>query len=246
MDRYVRLPDIQSTWRSTYSVFNSMDITDKRAEPIELGNHWWLYSLGYRLVLPAPRIPKHFSTATKTDSVKVNSCKIYLKLSETGIMNVCVRSGVKPPWFSGPRLTDNVKCKSPFTHYILYNNVINMTENTKISFLDQVQKNAVALISLVIAVTSLSYNTWRNELTEYNRNQKLAAFEVLLKLNELQQVIFHHRFDNDVKGKGNPRTGWTYVLTIRDFSLVLQQPVPESAKQLVEVWGARVGNLNLK
>ena len=112
-----------------------------------------------------------------------------------------------------------------------------MTKNTKLSFLNQIQRNSVALISLVIAVTSLSYNTWRNELTESNRNQRLAAFEILLKLNELQQVVFHHRFDKDVKDKGNPRTGWTYVLTIQDFSLILQQPVIDSAKQLVDVWG---------
>jgi len=36
-------------------------------------------------------------------------------------------------------------------------------------FLEQVRRNSVALISLVVAVTSLSYNTWRNEATEHNR-----------------------------------------------------------------------------
>ena len=120
-----------------------------------------------------------------------------------------------------------------------------MTKDTKVSFLDQIQRNSVALISLVIAVTSLSYNTWRNELTEDNRNQRLAAFEVLLKLNELQQVIFHHRFDNDIKDKGNPRTGWTYILTIQDLSQVLQQPVQRSTKQLFEAWSQEWETLTL-
>jgi uncharacterized membrane protein YebE (DUF533 family) len=38
---------------------------------------------------------------------------------------------------------------------------------------EQVRRNAVALISLVIAITSLGYNTWRNEASENNRTQRL-------------------------------------------------------------------------
>jgi hypothetical protein len=110
-----------------------------------------------------------------------------------------------------------------------------MTTNT--SFRSQVQRNAVALISLVIAVTSLGYNTWRNERTEYNRNQRQASMEVLLKLGELQQVVFHRHYDRDVADKGNPRMGWALVLTIRDLSQVLDSPLPEAAAGLVEVWG---------
>ena len=69
--------------------------------------------------------------------------------------------------------------------------------NERNSIIDQLRRNAVALISLVIAVSSLSYNTWRNEKTEDNRNQRFAAFEILLKLGELQQVVFHHHYDKD-------------------------------------------------
>jgi len=46
----------------------------------------------------------------------------------------------------------------------------------------QVRNNAVALISLLIALTSLGYNTWRNERTEHNRNSRTAAFEILTSL----------------------------------------------------------------
>jgi hypothetical protein len=88
------------------------------------------------------------------------------------------------------------------------------------SIRQQVRRNAVALISIIIAVSSLGYNTGRNEETEDNRNQRLASFEVLLKLNELQQVIFHGHYDKDLLDKGNPRAGWTHVLTIRDLSRV--------------------------
>ena len=103
--------------------------------------------------------------------------------------------------------------------------------------IDQLKRNAVALVSIIIAVSSLSYNTWRNEKTEDNRNQRLASFEVLLKLNELQQVIFHSYYDKDSSDKGNPRTGWAHVLTVRDLSRILHPPLPAAADDLLAVWG---------
>ena len=110
-----------------------------------------------------------------------------------------------------------------------------MTEKSG-GFFNQIRRNTVALISLAIAVSSLSYNTWRNEKTEINRNQRIASFEVLLKLNELQQVIFHHHYDMDALNKGNPRTGWTYVLTVRDLSRILHPPLPKAADELLSSW----------
>lgn len=106
----------------------------------------------------------------------------------------------------------------------------------KIRFKDQIQRNLVAIISLFIAVSSLSYNTWRNEKTEYNRNQRLASLEVLLKLGELQELVFYSHYDRDAADKGNPRRGWALVLTIRDLSQVLEVPLPVSAARLVETW----------
>ena len=108
---------------------------------------------------------------------------------------------------------------------------------TEHNFIKQVQRNAVALISIIIAVSSLSYNTWRNEKTEANRNERVAAFEILLKLSELQQVVFHHYYDKDTEGRGNPRTGWTYALTIRDLSRVMRPPLHENTDKLLEIWG---------
>jgi len=108
---------------------------------------------------------------------------------------------------------------------------------TDYSLLGQVRRNAVALISLVVALSSLGYNTWRNEQTEYNRNQRQAAFEVLLKLGELQRVVFHAHYDRDAD-KGNPRTGWAYVLTVRDLASVLKAPMPVMADELVAAWSA--------
>ena len=103
------------------------------------------------------------------------------------------------------------------------------------SFLEQVRRNSVALISLVVAISSLGYNTWRNELTEQNRNIRYAGFETLLTLGELQRVVFYSHYDKDSE-KGNPRTGWASVLQIRDLSQVLPKPMPTSAKALLNAW----------
>ena len=118
--------------------------------------------------------------------------------------------------------------------------------NKNTSFLKQVRNNSVALISLFIAISSLGYNTWRNEKTEANRNQRHAAFEILVKLNELQQVAFYHYYDKDINGKGNPRTGWTYVLTIQDLSKILYQPTPKSYSRLQKTWEENWQNLETK
>ncbi len=101
---------------------------------------------------------------------------------------------------------------------------------------EQLRRNTVALISLVVAVTSLGYNTWRNEASEYNRNQRLVSIEVLRNLGQLQQVVFHRHYDMDAADKGNARTGWAIVLTIRDLATVLEEPLPDAAENLRSVW----------
>ncbi|MDH3613294.1 MAG: hypothetical protein OEU90_10775 [Gammaproteobacteria bacterium] len=104
------------------------------------------------------------------------------------------------------------------------------------SLKEQVRRNMVALISLVVAITSLGYNTWRNEQSEENRTQRLVAIEALLKLGELQQLVYHNHYDHDTQDKGNPRTGWTLVLTIRDIATILDAPLPEASETLRATW----------
>lgn len=99
----------------------------------------------------------------------------------------------------------------------------------------QLRNNTVALISLIVALSSLSYNTWRNERTEHNRNVRTATFELLTKLAELERVTYLAQYDRDVNG-GNPRTGWTYVLVIRDLATVVPPPVPARARELQNAW----------
>ena len=104
-------------------------------------------------------------------------------------------------------------------------------------FKEQVQRNLVALISLFIAVSSLGYNTWRNEKSEYNRNQRWASFELLLQLGELRELVYHLHYDQDTIGEDAARTGWAKVFTIRDLTEVLEEPLPSSAQALHATWG---------
>lgn len=105
------------------------------------------------------------------------------------------------------------------------------------SFLDQIRRHSVALISLVIAVSSLGYNTWRNELTEANRNIRTAGIEHLLILGELDQVVFFSHYDMDAQ-RGSPRVGWALVLTARDLASLAVEPAVASTNALHETWEA--------
>src|SRR5437588_11076207 len=100
----------------------------------------------------------------------------------------------------------------------------------------QLRDNAVALISLVVALGSLGYNTWRNERTEHNRNVRAAAFELLMRLADLKRVVFLAQYDRDQAG-GNPRTGWTYVLEIQDLSKLAPAPVAAQAERPQDAGG---------
>jgi hypothetical protein len=104
------------------------------------------------------------------------------------------------------------------------------------SIREQLRSNAVALISLVVALSSLGYNTWRNEHTERNRNVRTAAFEMLMRAGDLERVAFLAQYDRDARG-GSPRTGWTDVLTIRDLAALVPAPVPARAAELEKIWG---------
>lgn len=101
---------------------------------------------------------------------------------------------------------------------------------------EQVRRNAVALISLAVAITGLGYNTWRNEQSEDNRNRRWAAFEILLKTSELQELTFLVFYDCDTSLRGNVRTGWAHVLTLQDLTLVLEDDMVTSVDRLQEIW----------
>lgn len=100
---------------------------------------------------------------------------------------------------------------------------------------DQFRRHSVALISLAVALTSLAYNTWRNEKTEANRNLRTAGIELLLKLGELDQVVFFSHYERDSE-RGSPREGWAIVLVVRDLGALTPPRTAASTANLVDVW----------
>jgi hypothetical protein len=103
------------------------------------------------------------------------------------------------------------------------------------TIISQVGRHSVALISLTVALSSLAYNTWRNEQTEENRNIRTAGIELLLKLGELDRVVFYSHYDQDQE-RGSPRSGWAYALTIRDLGSIMHEPASASSNELIEIW----------
>jgi hypothetical protein len=99
----------------------------------------------------------------------------------------------------------------------------------------QLKANVVAITSLVVALASFSYTTWRNERSEHNRTIRQASFQLLTALGEMQQLVYHAHYDHDMV-RGNPRTGWVYVASITDFSSTMPEPVPARAQELMSAW----------
>ena len=103
------------------------------------------------------------------------------------------------------------------------------------SILHQLKINAVAIISLVVAVVGLGYSTYRNERTEYNRNVRVAAFETLKNLGELQ-ILGEYAYFHKNAERGDPVQGNGRVIYIRDLAQLLPEPGPRDVERLWVAW----------
>ena len=101
--------------------------------------------------------------------------------------------------------------------------------------LTQIRNNSVALISLILAIASLGYNTWRNEETEFNRNIRFAGFEVILKTGELQRIVLHSHYGQGPLAE-HARNGWVYIQQLEDLCNVMPVPMPAIAAELKLAW----------
>lgn len=105
----------------------------------------------------------------------------------------------------------------------------------------QIHNNAVALISIFVAVSALAYNTWRNETTEEQRNVRHAAFRVLEDLGEVQEVVdsryYYLAFGGEIATEGELRIrGFGSVAMIHDLMSLMPTPGPEAGRELHELW----------
>ena len=107
----------------------------------------------------------------------------------------------------------------------------------------QMRDNLVAITSLAVALSALSYNTWRNERTERNRNVRVAGIELLQEIGSLQQIIFYAQYAEG-DARGDPRMGWADVLTIEDLATMMPPDVGREAVELRAAWEADVDGLS--
>ena len=110
----------------------------------------------------------------------------------------------------------------------------------KVKFFDRVWvqqliKHSVAVVSLITAIVGLSYNSWQANQNEVNQNMRIAAFEVLKNLGELQTVINYAHFSEDTS-RGNPIEGWKHVTMVRDLSHLLRPRAKRESQHLYDVW----------
>jgi len=113
---------------------------------------------------------------------------------------------------------------------------------------EQIRSNSVALISLSVALIALSYNTWRNETTESQRNVRQASFRVLVSLGELQEVAdyryYYFPFEDSHGREGELRLrGYGSVTMVRDLMNLMPAPAPAASDNLFRLWNEHVNAL---
>lgn len=115
-------------------------------------------------------------------------------------------------------------------------------------FWTAIKDNMVALISLVVAIVALTFNTERADRTEYQRNIREASFSVLRELHQLQLLVDQAHYGWTVTENTmviNPIVGWVRVNYIDDLSEVIPPPVPKAADELHTIWEASVNRLGV-
>ncbi len=115
-----------------------------------------------------------------------------------------------------------------------------MTKKFSQQLVQQVRQNAVALISLTIAIASLGYNSWRNETTETQRNTREAAFEMVSVLADLQHNLFLQRYSDDEESW---HRAWASVISLETLASILPESVAAKTASLRQIWQDNGGQL---
>lgn len=88
----------------------------------------------------------------------------------------------------------------------------------------------IALISLVVALMGLGYNTWRNEATEAHRNARQASFELLDQLGQLQQIV-DNRYYAGERSEMTRIAAWSRAALIRDMGTLVSPATQDRAQE---------------
>ncbi len=91
------------------------------------------------------------------------------------------------------------------------------------------------VFGIMFAMIGFSYNVWRMEISEENNNIRMACFEILTELADLEQIIYTAHYDQNVI-EGSPRKAWVKVGLIRDLTYLTAPAVEKKANDLYEAW----------
>lgn len=101
----------------------------------------------------------------------------------------------------------------------------------------------ISVLSLLIAMTALGYNTWRNEVTEHNRNIRSSGFELLNESANLQLLVDRRSYADD--SSASYIEGWTRINFIVALSHVMPEPVRSNSQHLKTAWSDNWQSLNV-
>ena len=110
------------------------------------------------------------------------------------------------------------------------------------SIAEQLRNNAISIISLVIAIVALTFNTWRANTSEDNRNLRYATFEMIMQLGELQLITDQLHYNAEA-GKADTISGWGHIALIEDLAAVLPPEFEQQAEALKQTWAENVNSL---
>lgn len=119
---------------------------------------------------------------------------------------------------------------------------------TNLNLKQQLKQNLLAILSILIAVSALGYNSWRNEQSEDNRNYRAAGFEIMKESAQLQYLIDRITYvesDSDVKKDNDPIVGWVTVNQIVSLSQLMMPEIKNKADRLKLVWTEHYENLSV-
>ncbi len=91
------------------------------------------------------------------------------------------------------------------------------------------------VFGILFALIGFSYNVWRMEISEENNNIRVACFEILTELADLEQIIYIAHYDHNTV-EGSPRKAWVKVGLIRDLTYLTAPSVEKKANELYETW----------
>lgn len=111
------------------------------------------------------------------------------------------------------------------------------------SFAEQLRRHSVALISLVVAITGLAYNTWRNEQSEENRTVREAAIAALMHVGEFEKRVNLARWGMQNGRKDNLIDAWSYVQTLNDLKALMPAKAETGIQRLHETWKLQSNSL---